>query len=208
MAKQDHDREPGPRLATPERLKPQLAMRLDDLSALGSVRLPEGYTADHFKAGQERDWERIIDASFERDAQGEFDRSMRADPSFREHRIWFVRCEDRPVATASAWHQARYPSSIGTLHMVGILPAHAGRGLGLQVSLAALHWMRREGRTAAVLQTDDHRLAAIKTYLKLGFQPQLIDENQRQRWRNIFQVIGRPDLLTRFAALLDGPVQE
>jgi len=40
------------------------------------------------------------------------------------------------------------------------------------------------------LETDDYRLPAIKTYLNLGFEPLLVHENQRDRWRNILSALG------------------
>lgn len=71
--------------------------------------------------------------------------------------------------------------------MVGALSDHGGKGLGLQVSLAALYQMRRDGRLASILETDDFRIPAIKTYLKLGYKPLLIHKNQGDRWSQIFK---------------------
>ena len=51
--------------------------------------------------------------------------------------------------------------------------------------------MVREGRQRAFLSTDDFRLPAIRTYLKLGFEPYLVHENQRERWRKVLAAIGR-----------------
>jgi mycothiol synthase len=89
---------------------------------------------------------------------------------------------------------------------VGVVPEHSGKGLGVQINLVALHHMVREGRRQAVLETDDFRLPAIKTYLKLGFQPVLVHENQRERWRSVFARLGRAELSERFRNLLEGPV--
>ena len=61
--------------------------------------------------------------------------------------------------------------------MVAVVPAHRGKGLGCAVTLAVRHKLRDEGLCAAELLTDDHRLAAIKTYLDVGFEPSLTHEN-------------------------------
>ena len=66
--------------------------------------------------------------------------------------------------------------------------------------------MVAEGRTHVKLQTDDFRLAAVRQYLRLDFVPLLVDENQRQRWRDVFQALGQPALAERFAGILGGPV--
>lgn len=191
---------------------PQLLMhrRLQDLP---SLELPAGFSARSYQPGDAAAWEHIIHHSFGMDAQGLFDRNMRIDPAYRPERVWFI-CRkqesgDQPVATASAWRQPfKRDVDTGTLHMVGVHPDHAGMGLGSLVSLAALHQMHREGKSAAVLQTDDHRLSAIKTYLKLGFEPLLIDENQRQRWVDVFETLNQSQLAQRFSAALTGPLHE
>ena len=46
------------------------------------------------------------------------------------------------------------------------------RSYVLFLVLAALYEFARMGLTDAVLETDDDRLAAIKTYQNLGFQPE------------------------------------
>ena len=192
--------------ASVTRQSPQLMMRRRDLSSLPELSLASGYTARHFEPGDESAWDQIIREAFEKDAP-EFEGHMRRDPAFRPERIWFICRDNVPVATASAWRQAqRQPMETGTLHMVGILPAEGGKGLGLQVSLAALQQMQREGRKAAVLSTDDDRLAAIKTYLRLGFEPLVSDENHRERWPLIFEALRQPELTAQFKAALTAPV--
>ena len=57
--------------------------------------------------------------------------------------------------------------------------------------------MAAEGRTWAVLQTDDFRIPAVKTYLKLGFEPLIVHENQPKRWKDVFSAIGRPELIDK-----------
>jgi mycothiol synthase len=86
------------------------------------------------------------------------------------------------VATASArLLPERYPAS-GYVHWVAASPARSGRRLGWIVSLAVLHEFARLGCRDAVLETDDFRLAAVKTYRSLGFVPELRDETHAERW--------------------------
>ena len=196
---------------TPNPYQPQLGMMLDSLSDLPPVCLPEGYSIRHYREGDGAHWDRIIGESFlvpEDQRERRFEQVMAADDAFRPDRVLFVLRGEEPVGTASAWHVSDCPEHIGYLHYVGVLPSETGRGLGLQVSLAALHKMVSEGRTAAVLRTDDYRIPAIKTYLKLGFHPVLVHENQRDRWPAAFEKMGRPELAQAFAAILTGPVTD
>lgn len=187
------------------KLTPQLVMRRPVLRALPKVELPDGYPLRSFKPGDETGWEKIIAVTFETDAFV-FDKAMKADPAFRPERVWFITAGGKPVATASAWRKDRFGPNTGYLHMVGVLPGHQGKHLGYWVSLAVMHQFVREGRVDAVLETDDYRIPAIKTYLKMGFEPLLVHENQRQRWRTIFQTISHPELEKEYDDILMGPV--
>jgi mycothiol synthase len=93
------------------------------------------------------------------------------------------------VATASAaFRPDRFPAA-GYLHWVGAHPQHARQGLGLQVSLAVLHEFVALGLVAAVLETDDHRLPAIRTYSKLGFHPFHCHRTHPARWRAVREAL-------------------
>ena len=189
-----------------EHQTPQLVMRRPNLDHLPPLDLPEGYVARHYQEGDREAWTRIIADSFATVmAPDAFEQRFNGGV-FRPEQIWFVAAGDVPVATAAAWVVPRWGEQRGMLHMVGALSTHRGRRLGLLVSLAALYQMAREGRTEAVLQTDDFRLPAVRTYLTLGFEPCLIHDNQRARWRAVLPQVGVDDVETRFGTILDGPL--
>jgi len=190
-----------------ERLLPQLVMRRPTLDGLPPVEVAAGYRLRSMRRGEGSAWTRIVNEAFGDEPRPDrFETTMRGDPAFRPERILFITRDDEPVATASAWVEAKRGDETGVLHYVATRPDHAGKHLGAAVSVAALHRMVEENRSCAVLLTDDFRLAALKTYLRLGFEPVLVHENQRERWRAAFTVLGRPDLIARFADVLAGPV--
>jgi mycothiol synthase len=92
------------------------------------------------------------------------------------------------VATATAWH---HPSDIhpfgGELAWVAADPEHKGKGLGALASLAATARLIQAGYEEIYLRTDDHRLAAIKTYFKLGWKPFLCAPDMAECWRAVCQ---------------------
>jgi len=187
--------------------KPQLVMARANLHYLPELQLPEGYAVRCYREGDGAAWERVVAAAFEREVQtGEFEKSIQQREAFRPERVLFVVWGDVPVATASAWDSPGWGPQTGQLHMVGTKPEHRGKHLGYWVSVAALHQFRKEGRRDVMLSTDDFRLPAIKTYLQMGFEPVLVDENQRRRWRDVFAAIDQPGLSEKFAEILDGPV--
>lgn len=190
---------------SPIQLSPQLVMKRPNLNGLEPVVLPKGYFFRSFRDGDEAAWERIIAESFERTI--DFNQRMRNDPAFQPTRIQFITYQDTPVATASAWYMEKYGPDLGYIHMVGVLPSHQGKRLGYWINLVALHYFLAENRDGAVLQTDDFRLAAIKTYIRLGFEPYLIHENQRERWNNIFATFNEAEKYrNRFTVILTGTI--
>jgi mycothiol synthase len=162
---------------------PQLCMIRDRLFDLPEMLLEEDYRIQDFHSGNESDWEEIIKDSFQYSFN--YGKQMESDDQYRPERVLFIYHKDRPVATASAWFREKYGPEMGYLHMVGVLSSYTGKGLGLQISLAALHCMRQEGRSKVFLHTDDFRLPAIKTYLKLGFTPQVDSAEVADRWKKI-----------------------
>ncbi|MCC9078690.1 GNAT family N-acetyltransferase [Litorilinea aerophila] len=90
------------------------------------------------------------------------------------------------VATAMATHNATelHPFG-GELGWVAGDPAHAGRGLGLAVCAAVTARFLAAGYRHIYLKTDDWRLPALKTYLKLGYVPFLFAPGIAERWHAI-----------------------
>ena len=97
------------------------------------------------------------------------------------------------VATAMANHNPneRHPFA-GELGWVAAHPAHAGKGLGMAVCGAVVNRLRRGGYSRIYLNTDDFRLPALKTYLKLGWQPFIFVPDMEQRWREIYTKLNWP----------------
>ena len=176
------------------------------LSDLPATNLPAGYSIRVFREGENAVWEGIIRQSF--GSEMVFAEAMMSDACYETNRVFFICCGDEPVGTASDWFVPKWGPHVGFLHYVGVVPSHNGRGLGYHVSLAAMNRMRCRGKAKALLLTDDHRRAAIATYLKLSFAPVLAHENQRDRWRVVLSELGGKELVGKFARCLDGPVLE
>jgi mycothiol synthase len=193
-----------------ERMLPQLMMRRPTLSGLDKLLLPQCYSLRHYiDSTDDRYWEQIISESFSaRYGSGYFADRLKSSDAFRPERVLFICCNDKPVATASAWHSAKFGVTTGQVHYVGVLPGHQGKKLGYLISLAVLYRFVTDGFTDAILETDDFRIAAIKTYIKLGFEPLLVNENQRQRWKDVLsEIVPDNQLELKFADNLSMPIQ-
>ena len=186
-----------PELASDQRVQtpgPQLCMKRPGLDGLQEINLPAGYTIRASHEGEGHHWAGILREAFADNSfdEARFDREMKQHPAYDSDRIFFV-CSSSglPCGTASAYRDASFGETTGMLHYVGVRPSEAGKGLGMAVSLAALNRFREEGLESAFLQTDDHRLAAIKTYLRLGFLPLVVHESHPQRWNTVFIAMRR-----------------
>ena len=93
-------------------------------------------------------------------------------------------------ATAETTDMPDHPE-IGVLGWVMTHPDFRGRHLGRSVSVAAMHRLYDAGYRAFSLLTDDFRLAAVKTYLELGWKPWLYLEEMEARWRALAAKFGR-----------------
>lgn len=161
-------------------------MRRVDLEGLPEIGLPTGYRIRHSQPGDAdaATWCRIY-----REAFPELDpptnelwrNTILGRTGYAPEHVFFVLDpEGEACATASAMQGAH--TREGYIHWLGVRPAHAGRRLGLQISLQVLHCFRDRGCRSAVLETQAPRLAAIRTYLQLGFRPLLTDASQVAHW--------------------------
>lgn len=181
----------------------QLRMVRPDLENLPEPRLPSGYGMRAYRAGDEEHWADIISDSFggtkrtADDTRGE----ITSRDVFRPEGFYFATYQETPVGTACAWRLSVDETEVGYVHMVGVAAAHTGHKLGKWVSLAVLTYFRDNGFRCAMLDTDDFRLPAIKTYLNLGFIPVYLEAGHASRWSAVLEQLSVPSLATEITAL-------
>ena len=94
------------------------------------------------------------------------------------------------AATAETTDMPEFPQ-VGVLGWVMTRPDFRGRHLGRSVSVAAMHRLYEAGYRSFSLLTDDFRLAAVKTYLDLGWKPWLYLDDMESRWRDLANIFNR-----------------
>ncbi|MEJ5250488.1 MAG: GNAT family N-acetyltransferase [Chthonomonadetes bacterium] len=96
------------------------------------------------------------------------------------------------VATAMANHSPneQHPNA-GVLDWVAADPAHQGKGLGKVVVYAVVRLLVQRGYQRIYLLTDDWRLPAIATYLSLGWEPYIYNEEMDVRWQKVREALSR-----------------
>ncbi len=107
-----------------------------------------------------------------------------------------VETDGQLTALCFATRREEVDPSWGQLDYVCVRPGHRGAGLGLRVCAAVLQSQRRRGYLNSTLTTlrvtaENLQLAAIKTYLSLGFLPVMTERNQRV-CETVYRALGWP----------------
>ena len=79
---------------------------------------------------------------------------------------------------------------IGEVGWVAGESAHCGKGIGMAVCSAVVNHLFERGYDEIYLLTDHWRYPALKTYLKLGFEPRLDGADDRYLWKKICDQLG------------------
>ena len=161
-------------------------MALPSLAGLPAAEVADGYRLRTYQPGDESAWCRLVNECIGGECTEEqCRRELTGQPWFDPADLFFVGQEGEVVGTACALRRPDLGVEVGYVHMLAVLPEHRGSRLGRTLTLAVLHRLREAGYRSAILQTDDWRLAAIKTYLSLGFRPEMTDESHEGRWREV-----------------------
>lgn len=162
--------------------KRQLLMRRDtDKPFLELPALPELVEVKTDNGSRAAVWEWIMAGAFP-DWQPKYDMILN-DERCAPERVFFLVEYSQPCASASV----QMEKDRALVHMVGTHPYAAGRGFAKYVVNACLAYIRDHGMKVAELTTDDHRLGAIKSYLDLGFEPVIEDEEMEARWKAVME---------------------
>lgn len=183
---------------------PKQLMMLRCATPIPDIPLPEGWSVRQMREGEHKSWVSIAESagffnSVEMDSEARWMKAMGSDPRVRMENIFFT-CESsgKPVATATALlytdeQRSQHPNTKngpGCLHNVAALSEYRGKGAGSAVTAAVLRRFAEIGFGDCVLKTDDHRLPAIKSYIRLGWLPVMYAPDMRMRWVNILSHLG------------------
>jgi mycothiol synthase len=156
------------------------------LNAPPVVRLPPGYGLRTYRRGDEARFYKVMELA---GWPGWDDTRLQPWLARIPPESWFMVVHESSgeiVATAMGLHDHSelHPFG-GELGWVASDLAHAGKGLGMAVCAAVTARLIGAGYRDIHLYTEHWRLAALKTYLKLGYVPFLYLPEMPERWRVI-----------------------
>ena len=148
------------------------------------LEFPEGFTMvtmPELENGVEQWLEMMQYGLSEKREDASFYKSCMLDlPNYEEDKCFFIVYGGKAIATLTVVCDPE--TKDGLIHMVGSLPESRGKGVGNMLVAIADHVLKTTGMQTARPKTDDFRVPAIKTYLRIGFKPDLSTEDYVQRW--------------------------
>lgn len=157
--------------------------------------LPEGYTFEFFDGSDEmiRDWVDICTHGLlgEGTGAGAFHTCITNFPGCDPKKDTFFVVDpngNRVATSTSISHQC----GDGYIHMVANKTECRGLGIGHAMLYFGSKILLDRGHKKIFLTTDDHRLAAIKTYLDGGFCPAMWHDDEsdmKQRWDDVIKAL-------------------
>ncbi len=151
---------------------------LTDADAVDPL-LPQGFSVRPFEPGRDDEtWVALNAAAFAR--HPEQGRLTVADLHERMAQPWFdpaglLLVVEDATGEVVAFHWTKVEGDVGEVYVVGVDPAHQGRGLGGPVTRLGLAHLAKAGLREVELYVDGDNTAARRTYERLGFTDAAVD---------------------------------
>jgi len=168
---------------------PQLRMRYPLSVPPQAGPLEAGYGLRAFRPGDEAGWVELLNANRE---LGEWNSERIAGVLSSGLMAQFFAVAGAKLAACAGVHDTQLDGmGYWEIGWVAAHPEHRGRGLGQQVTAAAVGAALALPPRQIILRTDDFRLPALKVYLRLGFTPLYDHPSYAERWRLIMARLGK-----------------
>lgn len=171
----------------------QMVWPTDRLTTPPAPRLSPGYRLRAYQPGDEPRFYEVMTLS---GWPGWDDDKLRPWLARIPPRGWIMAIDEQSgqiVATCMCLHDHSnlHPFG-GEIGWVASDPAHRGKRLGMAVCAAATARLIEAGYRNIHLYTEHWRLAAIRSYLNLGYVPLFYLPEMHERWRVICEEVGWP----------------
>ncbi len=164
---------------------PQLRMGFTAFDRMTPPQSVPGYGLRTYRPGDDDAWLSMLNTgSFGTWDQARLNTFLRDEQrQVPRDSIYFATVDDVPVAsTCLVLHSKEDGSTEPEIGWVVVHPDHQGHHLATQLCRAVLMRVHERGYQYAYLLTEDFRLPAIKTYLRLGFVPEMTDPVHPAWW--------------------------
>ena len=116
---------------------------------------------------------------------------MTNEVGYDEKYVFIVERDGKPVATTSV---LLWENKVARVHMVAAKPECRGKGAGKFLADIANAAAYESGCETATLSTDTFRVPAVRSYLRGGFCPVILDDESEERWEKWLTENGYADI--------------
>jgi mycothiol synthase len=163
----------------------------DQAAGIPDWHPPGDYSIRGYRPGDERQWlSLLLLAGFDEWTEEGLQKSLLEPERGPGSRLAFHRGSELVAASFASQRSANPPTA--ALDHVVAHPRHAGNQLGYGVCREVIRYLIGRSYPRIVLSTDDWRLPAITTYLKLGFKPVMCRSDMPERWTRVHEALRRP----------------
>jgi mycothiol synthase len=173
---------------------PQLRLGFTRFDGLKPPQPVRGYGLRRYRPGDEDAWVVLLSTGeFGTWDRARLDRMLAGDRApLPLAGIFFATQGSRLLGTACTFLHEGEQGDVPELGWVVVHPSHRGHGLGPQVCRAVLGFVRELGHRYIYLLTEDFRLPAIRMYLRLGFEPEMVDPSHPAWWEALLSLAPQP----------------
>ena len=172
----------------------QVVMLRPHLEDLPELALPAAYSIRPSLPGDEKHWCRLISAAFPEGngaTLATWKQQILNRNGYAPDCVFFIIAENGDVCATASAMRSEHPEQ-GYLHWVATSPQHTGKKLGKMATLQTLHYFKQTGYRSATLHTESFRIAAVHSYLQLGFLPHISEEKHIHNWQLIAEQLRYP----------------
>jgi mycothiol synthase len=99
----------------------------------------------------------------------------------------FLVCGAGLIVGMTVLHMPTEKHTLPEIGYVGVRPEYRGKKIGYRLLMHILAEAKKRQIPKLFLRTDSFRIAAIKTYINVGFTPYITGDNVRKRWQRVMQ---------------------
>ena len=168
----------------------RVSMIRRNLDGIPQHALLPGFSIRWYQAGDRETWVRI-QALAERHVATTaqvYDKEFgRNEHELARRQAFLFDADGREIGTATAWFNENYHSQrFGRVHWVAIVPEDQGKGLAKPLLTMVCNRLIEIGHERVYLVTGTARLPAINRYLSYGFEPEILTDEDRRVWNEVF----------------------
>jgi len=164
-------------------------MARESTENIPDFKLPEPYTLRPHREGDIDTWVNVQQKSEELVPISREVFLMNFGTSQRmlsERQLFLCNGKGTPVGTATAWFDYHHKGKkYGRVHWVAIVPEERGKKLAKPLMTAVCKRLKELGHDRIYLTTQPERIPAISLYLKFGFKPDILDDEEKKYWRQV-----------------------